>query len=205
LGKMIWNFWAKKYHGLRVQKYSLGPTREKVKHLITEICDGRDRCLLDIGCGIGELLCELEDIHHLRRFGMDFSPNMIQISLAKNSEVTHYVMDVHDLDKIERQFDLITCTHSLPYYSNQQKCIKMMQEILEKDGRAIIAFAMVNSWFDKLALQFVKLTTGPAIYLKDEDFKEMIHGLFKIESQEIIRLKPYMPTIMVYDLRKVDK
>ena len=51
---------------------------------------------------------------------------------------------------------------------------------------------------------FVKLTTGPASYPSDRQFKKLIDGLFEIELREEIKLKPYMPTIAVYSLKKVE-
>lgn len=212
--KKIWDFWARNYSKLWVQKYSLGPTRTKVKNIISSSLsvtqsaamsfDGSfEMSLLDVGCGTGELLYDLQGIKRLQRSGLDFSKGMIEESQKKNKDVKHYVLDVQELDKIERKFNIITCTHSLPYYPSQIDIIKKIHSLLEKDGLAVFAFASGNNWFDKIILLFVKLTTGPASYPSDKDFKKLIDGLFQIEKREVIKIKPYMPTIAVYSLKKV--
>lgn len=201
---MIWDFWAKGYHKLWVQKYSLSPTRLKIKEMILETGEKKCQKLLDIGCGIGELLYSLKDIDGMERFGLDFSKKMVEASKNLNADVTHYLMDVTDLSRIGERFQVITCTHSFPYYPDQMDTIKQVHTLLVEDGRAYFAFASGNCFLDKLILMFVKLTTGPAFYPSDQVFQHMIDGLFIVEKHEEIRLKPYMPTIAVYALRKVE-
>ena len=201
----IWDFWAKHYHKLWVQKYSLGPTRNKVKKLIEELDIKEEATLLDIGCGVGELLYELQDINNIKRHGLDFSEKMIEISKLKNPKVTHYKLDVSSLDKIEARFNIITCTHSLPYYNSKRDILKQINELLKDEGRVIFAFASGNTFLDRFILLFVKLTTGPASYPSDKEFKMLIKDYFDIEKREVIKLRPYMPTIAVYSLRKVEK
>lgn len=201
---MIWDFWAKGYHRLWVQKYSLKPTRQKVKEMIVEDFQPNGVKLLDIGCGIGELLFSLKDVDGIDRSGLDFSKNMIRVSETLNKGVKHYLMDVEALDQLNEKFHMITCTHSLPYYTNQAETLRQVHTLLLENGRAYFAFASSNRFLDKLILMFVKLTTGPARYPSDRVFQQMIDGLFVVEKREEIRLKPYMPTIAVYALRKVD-
>ena len=196
--KKIWDFWSRRYSSLWVQKYSLGPTREKVKYIVTDFSGS----LLDIGCGTGELLYDLRDVPGIKRSGLDFSEGMIRESEKKNPDVTHYIMDVRELEAIEERFDIITCTHSLPYYPSKRETLAKISNLLEKDGRAVFAFASGNSLLDRIILMFVKLTTGPASYPGDREFRKLTQGIFHIEKREVIKLRPYMPTIAVYTLRK---
>ena len=213
----IWDFWAKHYDRLWVQKYSLGPTREKVKEIILGFNIEDEMNLLDIGCGTGELLYDLRKVNEIYSLYQEITDKdrldysfcsddfeMIEESKKKNKNVTHYIMDVEKVDEIKDKFDIVTCTHSLPYYASQKSIIKKIHTILKKDGRAILAFASGNTLLDKLIMLFVKLTTGPASYPSDRQFKKLIDGLFEIELREEIKLKPYMPTIAVYSLKKVE-
>lgn len=176
--KKIWDFWSRRYSSLWVQKYSLGPTREKVKYIVTDFAGS----LLDIGCGTGELLYDLRDVPGIKRSGLDFSEGMIRESEKKNPDVTHYVMDVGELEAIEERFDIITCTHSLPYYPSKRETLAKISNLLEKDGRAVFAFASGNSLLDRIILMFVKLTTGPASYPGDREFRKLTQGIFHIET-----------------------
>ncbi len=201
----IWDFWAKHYDRLWVQKYSLRPTRQKVKEIILgfKIDDKVD--MLDIGCGTGELLFELKDIKGLTRTGIDFSEKMIEESKKKNKDANHYILDAANLLEIDEKFDIITCTHSLPYYKSQRDILEKVDALLKSGGKAIFAFASSNTVFDKIIMLFVKLTTGPASYPSDKYFRKLIDGLFEIELREVIKVKPYMPTIAVYCLKKVER
>ncbi len=199
----IWDFWANRYQKLWVQKHSLGPTRDRVKALIDKMHLASETRMLDIGCGVGELLAALSGDDRLRRHGLDFSSKMIEASLAQNPEVPHFQMDVKDLDTLKERFDLITCTHSLPYYAPQKAALVAMHGLLNPDGKAVLAFASGDTFLDKCILFFVKLTTGPARYPSDLAFRQMTAGYFEVERREVIRKRPYMPTIAVYVLKKV--
>lgn len=227
----VWDFWAKRYSSLWVQKYSLRPTRACILELIEEdmkdkkskasklkVCEIKENSrgddlfkgdrgnikLLDIGCGPGELISVIENTYdEFQITGLDFSQEMINISKAKNPNISHIKLDAKDLDKLRGRFHMILCTHSLPYYKELDKFFLDLYEILEDHGRAYIAFASGDSFYDRLALSFVKLTTGPAYYPSDNDFRSLISGYFKIESLNIIRERFFMPRIAVYKLSKV--
>ena len=56
----IWNFWAKRYERLWVQKYSLKPTRDYVANTISKYIKSEGITkILDLGCGPGELIRDL--------------------------------------------------------------------------------------------------------------------------------------------------
>lgn len=199
----IWDFWANRYTKLWVQKHSLGPTRQRVKFLIGKMHLEGEAKMLDIGCGVGELLAALRDDYRLKRHGLDFSVKMIEASKKQNPDVPHFQMDVNQLHTLAEKFDLITCTHSLPYYRPQKTALMAMHELLNPEGRAIFAFASGDTWLDKCILFFIKLTTGPAQYPSDRAFRQMIDKYFEVEKREVIKKRPYMPTISVYVLKKV--
>ena len=199
----IWDFWAKSYDKLWVQKYSLRPTREYIKSLFN---NSEPAKVLDLGCGPGELINELIEINpNLDIVALDFSKAMINISRTKNPKAKHILMDVGDLNKLEDKFNIIISTHSFPYYKEPKKVMENLYNLLENNGQIHIGFASGDSLYDKIALFFVKFTTGPANYPSDTEFKELIETLFTVESLEIIKIKKFMPRIAVYSLKKVEK
>lgn len=202
----IWDFWAKKYDRLWVQKYSLRPTRNYIINEISENQNNSQRIkILDIGCGPGELIEELTDrFDHLDITGIDFSEGMLKVSMAKNPKVRHIKMDVDDLHKIKDKFNIIICTHSLPYYKDPAKVMRELNRLLEDDGRLYMGFASVNNLYDKFVLSLVKLTTGPANYPSDKEYKQLIKPHFQIETLKIIKEKYFMPRIAIYTLRKAE-
>lgn len=205
----IWNFWANKYSKLWVQKYSLRPTRNYIINTISQNKFNNDINVLDLGCGPGELIEELSDkFDNLHITGLDFSEKMIEISKLKNKKANHILMDVAELNKLNKKFKIIICTHSFPYYREPVKVLKDLYRLLEDEGKIFIGFASGDSLYDKFVLSFVKLTTGHANYPSDEKFRQMVDmtgGIFQIENLKVIKEKPYMPRIAVYTLKKVNK
>ncbi len=200
----LWDFWAKRYHKLWVQKYSLKPTRDRIKAIIQKQ-DYRSKKLLDLGCGTGQLLLELEGLEGLKLYGLDFSKAMIEESKKLNRTVNHYHLDIEDINTISEKFDIITCSHSLPYYKNKRRVFENISTVLRDEGKLHLAFASGESIMDKIILLFVKLTTGPAKYPSDSEIRKLIDGIFQVEAYEIIKEKFFMPTIALYTLKKVEK
>ncbi len=199
----IWDFWATRYNKLWVQKYSLRPTRE---YLLKVDIHGDDLKVLDLGCGPGELIEELyKKNQNLSIAGIDFSGEMLKISRERNPKAIHIKMDVEDLNEIDQKFNIIFCTHSLPYYKNPKKAIKNLNSILLDDGTIYMGFASGNSFYDKLALSFVKLTTGHAYYPSDSEFKKLIEPYFQVDNLKIIKERFYMPRIAIYTIKKVKR
>lgn len=204
----IWDFWAKRYDKLWVQRYSLRPTRNCILKIIKEdiedIKNPKSVKVLDLGCGPGELINLLEKKYQrIHITGIDFSQEMLNISKLKNPKTRHIKLDVKDLDKIQEKFNIIICTHSLPYYKNLEKVIIDLYGLLEDEGKIFMAFASGNNFYDKLVLSFVKLTTGPAYYPSDIQFRKLLSNSFKVESLNIIKERTFMPRIAVYKLSKV--
>jgi len=200
----IWNFWAKKYDRLWVQKYSLGPTRNYISKIIEEE-NQEDESLkvLDLGCGPGQLISILEKkYNNFKITGIDFSEEMLRISRLRNPKTKHIHLNVKDLDKVKDKYNIIICTHSLPYYKDLDKVIIDLHRLLSDNGKIYISFASGNTFYDKLALFFVKLTTGPAHYPSDDEFRKLISKHFLVEYFTIIKERFFMPDIAVYKLGK---
>ena len=74
----IWDFWAKRYNKLWVQKYSLRPS---IEYLLETELEGKNLKILDLGSGPGELIEELYKKNaDLNIAAIDFSEEMINIS-----------------------------------------------------------------------------------------------------------------------------
>lgn len=198
----IWDFWAPRYHRLWVQKKSLSPTRKCVVNIVRSLEEKTS--LLDLGSGPGELVSlVLEEMEHMEVTAVDFSREMLQVSERKNPGANHILLDAHNLGSLSGRFDIVVCTHSLPYYKDKKKVLDDIGEKLTEKGRLILAFASGNSFYDKLVLFFVKLTTGPASYPSDKNFRELIEDRYLIEDRQEIKERSYMPTIAVYTLRRI--
>lgn len=201
----IWNFWADKYDKLWVQKYSLKPTRDYVTLALTNINNDEKIKILDLGCGPGELISELTNkFKNIEITGIDFSEKMLEISNKRNPLATHIKMDTAELSKLEGKYDIIICTHSLPYYKDPKNVFKQLHRVLKSEGKILVGFASGNNFYDKFVLSFVKLTTGKANYPSDNNFRFLVAPYFNVENLKIIKEKFFMPRIAVYTLKKVE-
>ncbi|HNZ82732.1 MAG TPA: class I SAM-dependent methyltransferase [Sedimentibacter sp.] len=200
----IWDYWAGKYDKLWVQKYSLKPTRDYIINALSKYINKDNLKVLDLGCGTGELILELtKRFENIGITGIDFSEKMIEISKKRNPKALHLNMDVTNLSVLDDEYDIIICTHSLPYYKKPKDVIRQLYNLLSDKGELLIGFASGNSTYDKFILSFVKLTTGKAYYPSDNEFRIMTAPFFTVENLNIIKKKFFMPRIAVYTLKKV--
>lgn len=205
--KKIWDFWAKRYENLWVQKYSLGPTRrEIIKYLIRGLNKGREYKILDIGCGTGQLLRDMKknlDGHSIKLYGIDFSEEMIEEGKKRDGSINFSILNVNSLGTMEERFDVITCTHSFPYYENQKEVLSDMRKLLKKDGCLFLAQASQNNLYDSFAMFFVKFTTGKAKYPSVKEISKLAEGIFVCEELIKIKEKFYMPSIYFFVMRGI--
>lgn len=197
-----WDFWADKYNNLWVQKYSLMPTRKKIIKNILEINDKKKTIqILDIGCATGQLAFDLykEDIK-FNYLGIDVSKKMITEALKyKKPNIKFEVCNIEALE-VEflkgMTFDVIICSHSFPYFEDKKAVVEKITTILSKGGMFILVNAVENNIYDKIIMNFVKITTSKAKYLSINDLSAMLKesGLIK-NNIDIIKEKFYMPNI----------
>lgn len=204
--QVIWDFWAKHYEGLWVQKYSLGPTRREVMLILKEKLKlDKKYKLLDVGCGTGQLLREIKAKHtesELELLGIDFSKEMIQHAIEKDSTISYQHLDVRYISSVDEKFDFVLCTHSFPYYENQPMAIRQFTDSLKAGGYLLLAQASQNTLYDQLVLSLVKRTTGKANYPSVSSILKMTECSF--ECEQIIKIKEqfYMPSIYLFVLAK---
>src|SRR3989339_1725976 len=132
-----WNKTAKKYF-----EEVISPFQEGVKNPIFDNLDklnvSKDMSVIDIGCGIGNLLPALAD-KFSKVVGIDFSPKMVELSKIKiqdkpNVEVK--VMDARDLSLYHDQFEVAIAVNSilLPNFSDIDKMFAEAYNVLKKEG-----------------------------------------------------------------------
>lgn len=211
----IWDFWASKYERLWVQKYSLGPTRKVILKEIEEIIRSENTrnnestnrgkiALLDVGCGTGQLTREIEeefrdDIYSLE--GIDYSKAMVEEARNTASKVSYSNYSIEEF-KAEKKYGIITCSHSFPYYKDKKATMEKFYNLLEDQGYLILAQASERSFYDKVAMFIVKFTTTKAKYLSPKEIRELTKDYFILEKEVLIRERAYMPSIVVFKLRR---
>jgi ubiquinone/menaquinone biosynthesis C-methylase UbiE len=206
LNSSVWDFWADKYDRLWVQKYSLEPSRrEIIKALAPMLKRGRKYKLLDMGCGTGQLLRELQrtfkdfDIEYT---GVDISSKMIEKCREQDLNTPYYVSNIDNFEANEEKFDFIICAHSFPYYQDKLKAIEKFHDLLNKDGILFLVQASENNIYDTIVMFFVKLTTSRAQYPSIKGILSLVRSRFTKINTIKIKEKFYMPTICLFLLKR---
>ena len=132
--------------------------------------------LLEIGCGPGNitkyLLSERPDFDI---FGIDISPNMIELAKKNNPAASFAILDSREIDGIKTKFDGIICGFCLPYLSHTDsiKLITDCYKLLNENG--LIYFSFVEG--DPNKSDFQAGSTGDRTYFyfyNLDDLKEKL-------------------------------
>ncbi|MFK5976793.1 MAG: class I SAM-dependent methyltransferase [Sulfurovum sp.] len=108
--------------------------------------------ILDVGCGNGFLVNELE------KYGFN---NLIGIDLYTDTNIESngykiYQSNIHSLD--ESKFDLIMYHHSFEHINNPHKELKVVYDKLKDDGTLILRVPVCDSYaFEKYKQNWVQL------------------------------------------------
>lgn len=168
----IWDFWSSRYDSLLVQRFVLTPTRKMALKEMKQFLEKKKNLagfsVLDMGCGTGQLICEMAselNRYNLDITGVDLSQGMIDQARKKINNATFVRVDASEFDPGHRQYDVITCLNSFPYYPDPEQVLSSLLKMLKKDGILIITHASINSFYDAMVMLGVKLTVSKASYL----------------------------------------
>ena len=98
-------------------------------------------CILDIGCGTGELL------NYFKSKGWE-TQGIEPSYKARNFAINNYNLNINDenyLETINRKFDVITMWHVFEHVQDLNKRIVNISQLLNKNGIIIIAVPNINS------------------------------------------------------------
>jgi 2-polyprenyl-3-methyl-5-hydroxy-6-metoxy-1,4-benzoquinol methylase len=99
--------------------------------------------LLDLGCGSGSLLKELNKLGWQAE-GIDFDPSAVK--LARLSGLNVHLGEVEDQKFQDASFDAITACHVIEHISDPLGLLRECRRILRTDGSLVILTPNANSW-----------------------------------------------------------
>ena len=143
--------------------------------------------LLDISCGTGEFLKQLEhnDVHrNLQVYGLDLSPKMLKKAKNKlSSKVNLLEGDVHQLPFKNNTFDYAISTEAFHHYHNQRKALFEMGRVCKKSGRVIVVD--INFFSNAIHRMFEIFEPGCVRVNSQKEMFKLFQkaGLQKIEQQ----------------------
>ncbi|MCI5136843.1 MAG: class I SAM-dependent methyltransferase [Candidatus Electrothrix sp. AR1] len=208
----IWDFWAKYYDRLWLQRISLQPTRALVCEKVMQFEGNKERTqdtplekiplnILDMGCGTGQLYGDLlqalgkEPFHYL---GIDPSGAMLKQAVDKFPEAAFFQSDVMDAEPDQRPFDVIVCSHSFPYYADGEAALRNMAAMLKPGGQLLLSQACTNSVYDAAILKLTGLTTSKAAYRSSQQMTALGSALFRELKTFRISEKFFTPSLWLF-------
>lgn len=117
--------------------------RIKIIKKIIKIADIKNKsCILDAGCGTGEFLAFLFEIHknkNLKLYGIDISEEMLKIAGEKLKNKAKLKLSSVEKTNFKNNFDYIFSEDAFHHYSNYDSAMKNFYKLLKKNGKLIIA------------------------------------------------------------------
>jgi SAM-dependent methyltransferase len=96
-------------------------------------------CLLEVGCGSGQLTGWLaERVRPGRVVAVDFAPEMLRMAEAKGIAATFRLADACQDDLGREEFDVALCFHSFPHFRDQPAALRNLARALKPLGRLIV-------------------------------------------------------------------
>jgi SAM-dependent methyltransferase len=144
--------------------------------------------VLEIGCGDGRLLADLDPGHGV---GVDFSEEMLQRAREQHPHLDFIHADAHDLSSINESFDIIILSDLVNDLWDVQRVLEQVKRISTPHTRIIINFYS-RLWQLILGTAKILNLATPNLYqnwLTREDINSLLHlaGFETIRtSQEIL-------------------
>ncbi len=132
--------------------------------------------VLDLGCGTGDLLAELEPAYGL---GVDISPAMIEQAKQLHPNLSFVIGDVEGdtvIANIEGPFDYIVLSDTIGMLDDIETALRRLQPLCGPDTRIIIAYYS-QLWEPLLKVAEwvgLKMPQPPTNYLNSTDFLNIL-------------------------------
>lgn len=185
-------------YGLDLMLFSM-IDKEQIEALEKEAEFKRTDKVIDLGCGMGELIEYLADKHGFYGTGADIAKQMIQISNERTNHkknICYKEIDIDNLNELEEKFDKILVVDSLYFVSDIKKAAQNIYNLLENKGKAFIFYTNNNnskSYFDdklnELKIEFRKIdfSENEKLYWKKTiEIAEKYKDEFISESNEAL-------------------
>jgi len=104
----------------------------ELKKITRRYLNSRQRRVVDVGCGTGYLLAELQQVG-FEVFGLDFDPTAIQVA-NEYYHVPAKVGTIHDLQTLTARFDLALLTHVLEHVPDPHRLLTDLGNIVAPQG-----------------------------------------------------------------------
>jgi len=167
------------------------PASEQQVVLIRELAGNPPKDILDVASGSGGYSVRLTEMGY-NVTAVDLDEKMIQSLKAKNSSIDAHVMNMLDIEKLGKNFDVIFCIgNSLVHLDNNNEVLKFLKacrSCLDPGGNGKLLIQVIN--FDRILEK--NITSLPAIINEEvgltfERYYEYLHDKHKIKFRTVLK------------------
>jgi 2-polyprenyl-3-methyl-5-hydroxy-6-metoxy-1,4-benzoquinol methylase len=184
--------WQKKAQSSDQQKVNI--IRQRNQYVLKVLKERSEtRVVLDVGCGTGDLVCEIAE-QGITAIGIDYAKEMIDIALMKKQdlqlETAHFeCCSVFDRDFYEQEFDVIAANGFIEYLSliELSDFFDIVCRILAPRGSFIVSSR--NRLFNIFSMSTFTLMEMDGRYL-EALMNEAIAIVSGTEIKELMTIKP---------------
>ena len=144
-----------------------------------------NQCILEVGCGRGELLASLQPS---RGVGVDFSAEMVVRAKERYPDLEFHRLDAHDLSALDGEFDIVILSDTINDVWDVQRALEQVKKFCQPHTRLILNFYS-HLWQLPLAIAQTFNLAAPMQYqnwLTTED----VENLLRLAGFETIRHSP---------------
>lgn len=114
----------------------------------------RDTTILDVGCGVGEIMSLLRDANGCQCYGVDFAPSAIAAVLASGMQAK--VAALPEIPYEDAKFDAVVCTETLEHVSDAKASLQSMWRVLKPGG--LLVLTVPDGTVDEEGIHFHRFT-----------------------------------------------
>ena len=185
-------FWSKGIIAKLYRKFSGKHFLKMHRQVAHKILPRNPNDILDIACGGGDFLLYLSPLlPNAHLVGTDIAPGMVASASGRLDNKANIIeASVETLPFPENSFDVITIMMAFHHFSEKEKVLATLRNLLRPGGIIIIADVIAPSDFQKRFWDFLEKLTGVRGYVghyTESDLKEIAQHLdFTFSCERII-------------------
>ncbi len=149
--------------------------------LIAMLPDVKDKCVLDIGCGMGQHAKQYSELGAASVLGIDISEKMLHYAREHNGadNITYQLLAMEDIDKLHGEFDLVTSSLVFDYIEDFDSLMRNIYMLMKPGAKFVFSTSHpMATAYDGTYSRFTRTGTGKRLYAN-------IHNYFLEGKREI--------------------
>jgi len=123
--------------------------------LVKSLGNVTQKTILDIATGTGDLAIAIEKQQPKKIYGLDLSPQMLEVAKSKNKTIEFVVGDSEQLQFEDHSIDIVTVSFGVRNFENLNKGLSEIYRVLKPGGQlAILEFGLPRNRFMKQTYLF---------------------------------------------------